>query len=78
MRFACAASCERILRKAGLIPTFPAEKETPHMAGSKLDPIDRHILAELQADGSLQGEICLSSGDDIPFIAHRQTSSTAC
>jgi hypothetical protein len=37
-----------------------------------------HGWAELQADGSLQGEICLSNGDDIPFIAHRQTSSTAC
>ena len=23
------------------------------MAGSKLDPIDRHILAELQADGRM-------------------------
>jgi DNA-binding Lrp family transcriptional regulator len=53
MRFADSAFCERILRKAGLIPTFPAEKETPRMAGSKLDPIDRHILAELQADGRM-------------------------
>jgi hypothetical protein len=35
--------------------------------------------AELQDDGSLEGEICLSNGDDIPFIAHRsKTSSTAC
>ena len=35
--------------------------------------------AELLDDGSLQGEICLEYGDDIPFIAHRQkTSSTGC
>lgn len=35
--------------------------------------------AELQPDGSLQGEICLHNGDDIPFIARRrETSSTAC
>jgi DNA-binding Lrp family transcriptional regulator len=44
---------ERLLRKAGVIFTYPREKETPHMAGSKLDPIDRHILAELQADGRM-------------------------
>lgn len=35
--------------------------------------------AELQPDGSLEGEISLQDGDDIPFIARRQkTSSTAC
>lgn len=35
--------------------------------------------AELQDDGALEGEICLSNGDDIPFIARRsKTSSTAC
>ena len=35
--------------------------------------------AELQDDGSLEGEICLIKGDDIPFIARRsKTSSTAC
>lgn len=35
--------------------------------------------AELQEDGSLQGEINLHNGDDIPFIARRsKTSSTAC
>jgi hypothetical protein len=38
-----------------------------------------HGSAELQDDGSLQGEICLEYGDDTPFIACRQkTSSTAC
>ena len=35
--------------------------------------------AELQNDGSLEGEICLLNGDDITFIARRtKTSSTAC
>jgi hypothetical protein len=35
--------------------------------------------AELQNDGSLEGEICILNGDDIPFIARRsKTSSTAC
>ncbi len=34
---------------------------------------------ELRDDGSLEGEICLHNGDDIPFIARRsKTSSTAC
>jgi hypothetical protein len=35
--------------------------------------------AELQEDGSLEGEISLDNGDDIPLIARRSTtSSTAC
>ena len=35
--------------------------------------------AELQADGSLQGEIRIRRGDEIPFIARRwSTSSTPC
>ena len=34
--------------------------------------------AELQPDGSLQGEIRYRNGDDLPFIAKRWTSSTAC
>ncbi len=42
------------------------------------EEVSGHGWAELQADGSLQREICLSNGDDIPFIAHRQTSPTAC
>lgn len=30
-------------------------------------------------DGSLEGEICLLTGDNVPFIARRsKTSSTAC
>jgi hypothetical protein len=35
--------------------------------------------AELQDDGTLQGELCLDNGDEIPFIACRtKTSSTPC
>ena len=35
--------------------------------------------AEELANDSLEGEICLEGGDDIPFIARRlATSSTAC
>jgi len=35
--------------------------------------------AELQEDGSLEGEICLHNGDDIPFTARQSNpSSTAC
>ena len=34
---------------------------------------------KLRDNGSLEGEICLHNGDDIPFIARRQTtSSTTC
>jgi hypothetical protein len=34
--------------------------------------------AEIRADGSLQGEICFSNGDEAAFVAKRATSSTAC
>ena len=35
--------------------------------------------AELKPDGSIEGQISLQNGDDIPFIARRQkTPSTAC
>jgi hypothetical protein len=35
--------------------------------------------AQLQPDGSLEGEICFHRGDEIAFTARRwQTSSTAC
>lgn len=38
-----------------------------------------HGWAELQSDGSLEGEVCLENGDDIPFVARRSTTSlTAC
>jgi hypothetical protein len=44
----------------------------------EMDEASGHGWAELQQDGSLEGEICLENGDDIPFIARRSTSSTAC
>lgn len=45
----------------------------------EMEPASGTGWAELQDDGSLEGEISLDNGDDIPFIARRQTtSSTAC
>jgi hypothetical protein len=45
----------------------------------EMEEASGHGWAELQDDGSLEGEICLENGDDIPFIARRtKTSSTAC
>jgi hypothetical protein len=45
----------------------------------EMEPASSDGWAELQDDGSLEGEICLVNGDDIPFIARRSdTSSTAC
>jgi hypothetical protein len=45
----------------------------------EMEPARGRGWAEKRADGSLEGEICLEGGDDIPFIARRlATSSTAC
>jgi hypothetical protein len=45
----------------------------------EMEPASGHGWAELQDDGSLEGEICLQDGDEIPFVARRSTtSSTAC
>jgi hypothetical protein len=45
----------------------------------EMEPANGDGRAELRDDGSLEGEICLRDGDDIPFIALRsKTSSTAC
>ncbi len=45
----------------------------------EMEPASGDGWAELHEDGSLEGEICLHNGDDIPFIARRsKTSSTAC
>ncbi len=41
----------------------------------EMDPAGGNGWAELQQDGSLEGEICLHNGDDIPFIARRHTSA---
>jgi hypothetical protein len=46
---------------------------------NEMDPASGDGWAELQDDGSLEGEICLAGGDDIPFIARRsKTSSISC
>jgi hypothetical protein len=45
---------------------------------NEMDPASGEGWAELLQDGSLEGEIHLHNGDDIPFIARRDTSSTAC
>lgn len=45
----------------------------------EMEPANGDGWAELQDDGSLEGEISLFNGDEIPFIARRtRTSSTAC
>jgi hypothetical protein len=45
----------------------------------EMDEASDDGYAKLQPDGSLKGKIRLQNGDDIPFIARRQkTSSTAC
>jgi hypothetical protein len=45
----------------------------------EMEEASGHGWAELQEDGSLEGEICLENGDEIPFVARRSTtSSTAC
>jgi hypothetical protein len=45
----------------------------------EMDEASGEGWAELKPDGSLEGEISLQNGDEIPFIARRQkTSSTAC
>jgi hypothetical protein len=45
----------------------------------EMEPASGEGWVEFQDDGSLIGEICLSNGDNIPFIARRSTtSSTAC
>jgi hypothetical protein len=44
----------------------------------EMDEVSGDGDAELQHDGSLRGEIRYRSGDELPFIAKRWTSSTAC
>jgi len=47
-------------------------------ARDEMDEPQGDRQAELQPDGSLKGAICLHGGDEVNFIARRQTSSTAC
>lgn len=45
----------------------------------EMEPANGNGWAELHDDGSLEGEISLANGDDIPFVARRETtSSTTC
>ena len=44
----------------------------------EMDPATGHGWAKLRQDGALEGKISLHHGDDIPFVARRSTSSTAC
>jgi len=41
-------------------------------ANNEMDEASGDGWAELQQDGTLQGQISLHSGDDIPFIARRK------
>jgi hypothetical protein len=41
-----------------------------------MEPAEGDGWAELQDDGSLEGEICLLNGDDISFIARRSKISS--
>jgi hypothetical protein len=40
-----------------------------------MEPASRFSWADLQDDGSIEGEISLNNGDDIVSIARRSTSS---
>jgi hypothetical protein len=44
----------------------------------EMEPASGTGWADLQDDGSIEGEISLNNGDDIAFLARRATSSTAC
>jgi hypothetical protein len=53
--------------------------ECDWQGNDEMEPANGDGWTELQDDGSLEGEICLLNGDDVPFIARRaKTSSTAC
>ena len=50
-----------------------------HWSGNdEMDEAQGHGWAELQPDGSLEGQICFHGGDEANFIARRWASSTAC
>ena len=40
-------------------------------ANDEMEQAFGHGWAELQGDGSLEGEICLENGDTISFVARR-------
>ena len=50
-----------------------------HWSGAdEMDEAQGDGWAELQPDGSLEGQICFHGGDEANFIARRWTSSIAC
>jgi len=44
----------------------------------EMDEAEGDGWAEIQPDGSLNGQICFHGGDEANFVARRETSSTAC
>ena len=44
----------------------------------EMDQVEGQGFAEIQPDGSLQGEIEYQHGDEFEFFAEKWTSSTAC
>lgn len=52
--------------------------EFSRSGNDEMDEAQGHGWAELQPDGSLEGQICFHGGDEANFIARRWTSSTAC
>ena len=60
-------------------PTRRERRGVRFDGNDEMEEAGGHGWAELQDDGSLEGEVCLENGDDISFIARRSsTSSTAC
>ena len=53
LKHCCARAVGSLSTRAIRYAFIDRNKGNHHMAGSKLDPIDRHILAELQADGRM-------------------------
>lgn len=43
-----------------------------------MDQVEGQGFAEIQPDGSLQGEIEYQHGDEFAFVAKKWNSSTAC
>jgi len=44
----------------------------------RMDQVEGQGFAEIQPDGSLQGEIEYQHGDEFAFVAKKWNSSTAC
>lgn len=48
------------------------------IGNDEMDEAQGEGWAELHPDGSLQGQISFTRGDEVDFTAHRWTISTAC